>query len=153
MTTAASGNVIAVVVAGAVTSFLIILFVVIASVVRAAKAAGEQARAKYPDARLVENALFFGQESRGAAQMRGNGTLVLTDSELVFEQWVVNRTFRVPYSAIVAIETPRAFLGKSQGVKLLKVAYRDEAGNPDALAWRVRDLDRAIAAIQSARGQ
>jgi hypothetical protein len=45
----------------------------------------------------------------------------------VFKQWIVNREFRVPLSAMVAIETPRSFLGKSQLVKLLCVRYQETA--------------------------
>lgn len=145
------GIVIASVVGGVVLLALVI-FVVLAAVSRAARKSAEDARARHPNARHIEaGALFFGQKSRGAAQMRGNGTLVFADSELVFNQWVVNREFRVPYAAIQAVETPRSFLGKSQGVQLLAVSYLDDAGTPDAMAWRVRDLPASIRAIEEAR--
>jgi hypothetical protein len=107
---------------------------------------------EYPGARHVESgALFFGQEPRGAAQMRGNGTLILMDDELLFKQWVVNRDFRIPLKLIQSIETPRSFLGKTQGVQLLKVTYLNESGEQDALAWRVRDLAGLIGKIEEVR--
>lgn len=86
---------------------------------RVRRAREEAARRKFPDAvRIDSGALFFGRESSGAAQMRGNGTLIFTPAELVFEQWVVDREFRIPYGRIESLETPRSFLGKTQGVKL-----------------------------------
>jgi hypothetical protein len=106
----------------------------------------------YPGARHIESgALFFGQQSRGVMQMRGNGTLILTDNELLFKQWIVNKEFRLPLKSIQSIETPSSFLGKTQGVQLLKVSYLNESGVPDALAWRVRDLAGLIRKIEEAR--
>jgi hypothetical protein len=106
----------------------------------------------YLGARHIESgALFFGQQSRGVMQMRGNGTLILTDNELLFKQWVVNKEFRLPLKSIQSIEIPSSFLGKTQGVQLLKVSYLNESGVPDALAWRVRDLAGLIRKIEEAR--
>lgn len=82
----------------------------------------------------------FGVESRGAAQLRGNGCLVATRAELVFVQWVPRRELAIPRSAIVAVETPRWHLGKSRGVSLLKVVF-EEDGRRDSVAWQVRNLD------------
>jgi hypothetical protein len=62
--------------------------------------------------------------------MRGNGTLILTGGELLFKQWVVNEEFRIPLKSIQSIETPRSFLGKTQGIQLLKVSYLNESGAP-----------------------
>src|SRR5687767_2205708 len=99
---------------------LVLLGIVLVGFSFAAKRAAAKTRLEFPNAaRIDARALFFGKHSRGAAQMRGNGTLVLNGAELVFKQWIVNREFRVPVSDIVAIETPRSFLGKSQLVKLL----------------------------------
>lgn len=83
--------------------------------------------------------------------MRGNGTLVLTDSELIFEQWVVSREFRVPLASIQSIENPRSFLGKSQGVRLLCIESSDDSGGVDSMAWRVRDLEAWMSALEAAR--
>ncbi|MCK4953145.1 hypothetical protein KAS14_05120 [Candidatus Bathyarchaeota archaeon] len=42
------------------------------------------------------SANFFGQESLGLGQVRGNGVLVLTEKELYFEMWSPKKyyTFR-----------------------------------------------------------
>lgn len=110
------------------------------------------ARARYPQARHIDRtASFFGQESLGGRQLRGNGTLILTDSELVFELWVPDRAFHIPLQRIQMIESPRAFLGKSRGAPLLKVVYTNEQGATDALAWQVIDLSGWMRRIDAAR--
>jgi hypothetical protein len=110
------------------------------------------ARERYPNARQIDRAAsFFGQESRGVTQMRGNGTLILTDSDLVFEMWVPNREFRIPLRSIQAIENPNSFLGKSRFTPLLKVVYTNDQGVTDAMAWQVRDLGGWMRLINEAR--
>lgn len=99
------------------------------------------ARKRYPTARQIDRAAsFFGQESRGGTQMRGNGTLILTDAELIFEMWVPNTEFRIPLHSIHSLENPTAFLGKSRFSPLLKVVYTNAQGSTDAMAWQVSDL-------------
>jgi hypothetical protein len=135
-----------------IVSLAVVLGVVYAVFGRYARRNQQATEQEYPGARHVEpGALFFGQESRGAMQMRGNGTLILTDDELLFKQWVVNKEFRIPLKAVQLIETPRSFLGKTQGVELLKVSYLNESGALDAIAWRVRDLAGIIRKIEEAR--
>lgn len=125
-------------------------FYALRGVARRSAAAAQQ---QYPNARLIDaTANFWGLESRGVTQMRGNGTLILTDSELIFQQWVTNKEFRVPLNAIQSIETPTSFLGKTQGVKILKINFTNE-GRPDAIAWRVRDLNGLLQALEGARGR
>jgi hypothetical protein len=110
------------------------------------------ARARYPQARQIDRAAsFFGQESRGVTQMRGNGTLILTDSDLIFERWVPNTEFRIPLRSIQSLENPTSFLGKSRFTPLLKVVYTNEQGTTDAMAWQVPDLSGWIRRINEAR--
>jgi hypothetical protein len=95
---------------------------------------------RYPNARsIISGANFFGQESKGVFQTRGNGTLAITDTELVFEKWVPRREYVIPLNQIVAIEMPKSFLGKTTFTPLLKIVYRTDAGEQDAIAWSVRD--------------
>lgn len=139
-------------VVGLVLLLAIVIGATIVGVSLAAKKSRQATEKEFPNARHIDSgALFFGQKSRGAAQMRGNGTLILADAELVFKQWVVNREFRIPYRSIQSLENPRSFLGKSQGVKLLEVRFVDESGADDSMAWRVRDLDAIMRAIEAAR--
>ena len=119
---------------------------------RAANQKEASARQRYPTALAIDgSASFFGQESRGVIQMRGNGTLILTDTELIFERWVPNTTFRVPLKSIQGIERPTSFLGKTRFAPLLKVVFSNEAMNPDSMAWQVRDLDGWVNRITAAR--
>jgi hypothetical protein len=126
-----------------------VVFVVLRNIARQKEAS---ARERYPQARQIDRAAsFFGQESRGAAQVRGNGTLILTDADLIFEMWLPNREFRIPLRSIQAIENPTSFLGKSRFAPLLKVVYINEQGTTDAMAWQVPDLSRWMQLINDAR--
>lgn len=113
-------------------------FAVLRSVARKKEAS---ARERYSNARQIDRAAsFFGQESRGVTQIRGNGTLILTDSDLIFEMWVPNRQFRIPLRSIQSIENPTSFLSKSRFTPLLKVVYINDQGVTDSMAWQVPDL-------------
>lgn len=124
------------------TAFFVIVFggvfLVLRNIARR-KEAGAQAR--YPNAQLIDRAAsFFGQQSHGVTQLRGNGTLILTDSDLIFEMWVPNKEFRIPLRSIHSLDNPSSFLGKSRFTPLLKVVYTNERGMTDAMAWQVPDL-------------
>jgi hypothetical protein len=116
-----------------------------------AGARADEARQRYSGARLIVNASFFGQQSLGVTQGRGNGTLIVTDSELVFDRWLPRKEFKVALKSIEAIETPNSFLGKSRFTPLLKVVFRTEGGQPDAMAWQVPDLEEAKRVVESGR--
>lgn len=125
------------------------VFVVLRYIARQKEAS---ARERYPTVRQIDRAAsFFGQESRGVMQLRGNGTLILTDSELIFERWVPNTEFRIPLRSIQSLENPTAFLGKSRFTPLLKVVYTNEQGATDAMAWQVPDLSGWMRWINEAR--
>ena len=82
----------------------------------------------------------FGIRSKGAGQLRGAGYLALFDDELVFVQAIAKNQVRAKLSDIVGVTTPRSFLGKTQGVKLLAVEWRTGDAS-DQVALRVPDLD------------
>lgn len=91
-------------------------------------------------AELSTQASFFGQASAGKTQIRGLGTLVLTETELVFVQLVPEREARIPRSAITTTRTTRHFLGKTQGRDLLVVMWNAN-GVDDAAAFDVPDIE------------
>jgi hypothetical protein len=95
----------------------------------------------------MENVRGLGRESRGKGQVRGNGWLALTDDELRFKQWVPAREERIPLATVTAVETPRVWLGKTVGRKLLCVRWQTADGTADAMAWEVRDLDDWLVAL------
>jgi hypothetical protein len=131
----------------------VIFFFVFTALRRVAAQRGEEAQQKYPGAKaIIRGASFFGQQSRGVTQARGNGTLVLTGDKLVFELWLPRREFEIPLSSISAIETPTSFLGKSRFTPLLKVAYQNESGQSDAMAWQVPDLEGLKRTLEETRG-
>src|SRR5258706_16044974 len=93
-----------------------------------------EAQTRYPNPRLmVRNASFFGQESLGGGQGRGNGTLIITGSELVFIRWLPGKEFVIPLKSIAGLETPSSFLGKTRFTPLLKVNFTNDHGQPDSM--------------------
>jgi hypothetical protein len=80
---------------------------------------------------------FFGLESRGRAQLRGNGGLILTEKMLHFVMLWPKRHIQIPLHDITGIEFVRRHCGKTIiGRDLLKVCVTHE-GRSDAFAWFV----------------
>jgi hypothetical protein len=129
------------------------VLVLLALVVLALRRLSARAKADLDDvlegrpAERMETVLGLGLESLGRAQVRGNGSLALVEDDLLFVQWVPRRETRIPRAAITAVETPRAFLGKTLGSRLLAVTWRTPEGGQDRAAWKVRDLDAWLAAL------
>jgi hypothetical protein len=96
--------------------------------------------ARFPNAELMQQALFYGQESAGVTQLRGNGVLALLPDQIRFEMLTPMREYSIPLDRITAVESPTSFLGKTNFKPLLKVAYTDAAGRPDSMAWLVQDV-------------
>jgi hypothetical protein len=96
--------------------------------------------------RLAGRARYLGRASAGRGQIRGTGDLALTADELVFVMWVPRRTLRIRRPDIEAVDTPKSFLGKTSGVRLLRVRWL-EGETVDEAAWHVRDLDAWLRAL------
>ena len=94
----------------------------------------------------VENANYFGQESKGLGQVRGNGCLILTESELYYEMWAPKCILRIPKKNILQVENPppKWHLKKSKNRLLLKVHFINDEGIEDSAAWIVPYLDQWI---------
>jgi hypothetical protein len=90
---------------------------------------------------------FFGLSSRGMAQIRGNGALVLTTDELHFVMFAPRRELTIPLSSITSVSTPRTHLGKTVGMRLLRVNFRSSSGE-DSAAWAVAGLDEWISHLR-----
>jgi hypothetical protein len=102
--------------------------------------------------KISTDANFFGQESKGLRQIRGNGVLILTSYELYYEMWVPkNRICRFPLKNIIEIETTKWHLKKSKNRLLLKVIFTNDKGERDSGAWLVRNLDDWIHTIENLR--
>ncbi len=80
-----------------------------------------------------DDANSFGIESAGAWQVRGNGSLALTEHELLFAQWVPNRLLRIPRDSILEVTTARSHLGKWIARDLLKIVWTTDLGTQDSI--------------------
>lgn len=101
----------------------------------------------FPNALRTEPALFYGHESQGKAQLRGNGVLVLLPDRLVFSMLVPVREYAIPRKRIIRTESPSSYLGKTNFRPLLKVVFQSENGQLDSMAWLVDDVPAWQAAI------
>jgi hypothetical protein len=142
-------------VAGLALLLVVLLVIALAVFTRGLRARGRaeiDKRFAASDVLLAETlALSFGQESKGVAQLRGNGALALTRSELCFVMYVPTRELRIPLASIRAASLVRSHLGKTQGSKLLHVRFTNADGE-DAIAWRLPNPDAWKAKLDSLRG-
>jgi hypothetical protein len=87
--------------------------------------------------RMKGDANFFGIESRGVMQVRGNGILLLTDTDLVFGMFRPKHDFLIPFARIEEIKLAESHLTKTVFQPLLKVYFTNEKGDADSVAWWV----------------
>ena len=80
---------------------------------------------------------FFGIESLGFMQVRGNGILLLTDTDLVFGMFRPKRDCLIPLALIEKTELVESHLTKTVFQTLLKVYFTNEEGDADSVAWWV----------------
>ena len=115
------------------------------------KTATAEVYAEYPEhTRILTSPManLFGIKSVGMKQIRGNGILLLTGSELYFRMLLPRRELVVPLRNITSVETPKSFLGKTRGRKLLKVDFRNDTGGTDSAAWLVPDLEKWVETVR-----
>ena len=96
-------------------------------------------------------ATCLGVDSGGTGQVKGTGTLVLTDDEVAFAQWRPDRLIRVPRPAIAEVDTTRTHLGKTMNADMLRIRWAADEGD-DTVAFFVRDLDPWLADLGGHRG-
>ena len=94
----------------------------------------------------AQNVNYLGQETKGLGQVRGNGCLILTDTELYYEMWVPKRILRIPRKNILRVENPppKWHLKKTKSRLLLKVHFINDEGKEDSAAWIVPHLEQWI---------
>ncbi len=98
--------------------------------------------------RTTSSSNFFGLESKGMKQIRGNGVLVLTKQELCFQMYLPKREIRIPLASITTLETPKSHLSKTKFHPLLKVCFTNKEGKQDSVAWWITELDSWVSDIQ-----
>jgi hypothetical protein len=135
---------------------LIVFLVVVRSAVGYVKRrALQEVRRKYAGRSIIRQSVganFFGRSSGGLGQIRGNGVLLLTADELYFLMFAPRKELSVPLDSVTSVTTPRSHLGKSVGMRLLRVDFRSETGE-DAAAWALRDVDGWTAALRRSQSQ
>jgi len=93
------------------------------------------------------NANFFGQQSKGGKQLRGNGAFVLTKDEVCFIRAIPFKEYVIPLKSITEVSLPKSFNGKFVFSKLLCVQYKTDSGL-DAMAWAVKSPESWKKAIE-----
>lgn len=147
-----SGLTIAVIViAGAVAGFVLLGLLIKVITSATAKAGAAKIAQRFPDRSVVLKedpmANSLGQTSKGVAQLRGNGGLVLTADALHF--FGIGRDdLVIPLRDITSVETTKSHLGKSIFRPLLKVNFAD-----DSIAFYVADLVGWTNAIEQQRAR
>ena len=99
------------------------------------------------------HAYHMARQSHGYGQSRGNGNLILTDKELFFAMAFPKTIYSIPLESIGEIETPRRMNGRSIMRRMLKVNFKTENGEDEAVGWIVQDLDTWVAEITMRKGK
>ena len=84
---------------------------------------------------------FFGIKSKGGAQIRGNGALVLTKKGLYFFRAAPQKEYKIPMRSIQSVSMPKFFNGKTAFVPLLCIRYNTHYGE-DSIAWALKDAKK-----------
>ncbi|MBI5929246.1 MAG: hypothetical protein HY862_08055 [Chloroflexi bacterium] len=131
---------------------VVTLVVVFSLLGRATRQREAAIRERFPNTKMViRGANFFGQESKGVVQLRGNGVLAITTSEVYFELLAPRHAWRTAIGNIQAVETVKSHLGKTVGRPLLKIRYINEQGRTDSVAWLVPNLEAVIQTLEGLR--
>jgi hypothetical protein len=94
-------------------------------------------------------ALYVATKSDGYKHFRGSGYLVLTNKELYFERLFKKKIIILPISSILNVGKTMRLAGQSPGSLMLKVTYKTQDGENDAIAWKVKDLERWIREVSA----
>ena len=98
---------------------------------------------------MDKSALYVAKQSDGHSHFQGNGYLVLTEDELYFERRVVKKLIIIPIGSIVKAERTKRLAGKSVLKMMLKVVFLTQTGEQDAIAWKVKGLEKWIGTFYS----
>lgn len=98
---------------------------------------------------VSKSANFFGVESKGSKQIRGNGVLILSKDELYFQMWLPKRIVRISLKKIKRVTSTTHHLRKTKFVDLLKIEYINNKGEGDSAVWWVKDLQEWIIKLKA----
>lgn len=132
---------------------LIVLFLILKIVFAAVRRRlGRRIRETFEHEEIIRstvNANYFGLESLGGRQVRGNCALVLTRGILWSSLAVPRRDLPLPLSRIRRTSLVRSHCRRAILLDLLRVDF-SAAGADDAIAWYVRDARDWQTAIEAA---
>lgn len=118
------------------------------------KPLGEAVEKRYSAEQILlrdDKANCFGRTLDGVLQIRGNGVLVLVETELFFVRALPKAEFSVPLASISKMEITKSHLGKAVPYDLLKVHF-DADGQGDSVAWYVGEPAEWIERIEALKG-
>lgn len=102
---------------------------------------------------MDKHALYIARESDGYSHFRGQGYLVLMEDELYFERQLVKKIIEIPTGSIVDVGKTKRLAGQGPGM-MLKVVFKTQDGEQDAIGWKVKELERWINEISlTTRGE
>ncbi len=117
---------------------LIFLIVIAMAIIRQKEVRAITSRFSKSEAKMVAFAVtFFGVESENEKPLKVQGTLILTESTLVFQSRFGDRGFELPISSISSIGTTDKFCGKALHQTVVAINITDEADNKDRVAYRI----------------
>jgi hypothetical protein len=90
----------------------------------------------------------MGHQSK-RVQKQGCGPLVLTEKELLFAMPGLLMFVAIPLSSIRSVTRTRRFKAKCILKTLIRIDFQNEAGQEDAIAWYVKDLDSWMQALKT----
>ena len=144
-----------IIVAAVISGVAVLLLIIRSTLALVRKRMAREVQSRFDASEIVRlelDANFFGQKSKGAAQIRGNGALVLTRDELWFMLALPRREYAIPLADITEVSLPKSYRGKTIFRSLLCVEVRS-SGSDDSMAWAVRDADAWKAAIDATKSQ
>lgn len=98
-----------------------------------------------------EAANFSGLESKGPAQVRGNGFIALTEQDLRVTRVLPPAEWHIPFPQIKTVTLEPSFLGKRRTSQVLVISFESD-GQPDRLGVYVSDGPAWVEAISNAAG-
>ena len=128
-----------------ISSAILVILIPLYSLGRIAKNRVEQVKAKFDENEIIlatSHVNFFGQESLGSKQTRGNGYLILTENVLYFMMLIPKREIVISMQAVTGSELTSWHIGKSKSRPLLKVVFTNGEGKRDSGAWLIRDPNK-----------
>ncbi len=135
---------------GLVTFFVLVAFLLILFLRRLSRKALTQAMENWESEGVILServSNFFGRESAGYAQVRGNCAFLLTEAGLRHLMWSPRRQLTINWDKVRKAEKVKYHLGKTKLRHLVKVHFINEKGEPDSAAWYVRNVELWIEAI------